>query len=154
MKFLTKTEKQTQALAKTFVKELTRGGVFGLVGNLGAGKTAFVKGVAKALGIKQRVNSPTFVLMRTYDTKHALIKRLVHVDAYRLKKAASLAAIGLEDFIKDAETLVLIEWADMVTSLLPDKKKIIKLAHKTGGREIILPLVSRAANKSKSTRRR
>lgn len=153
MKHQTKNEKQTYNIAKQFIKELAGGGVYGLVGELGAGKTAFVKGAAQALGITKRITSPTFVVMRVYDAKHKTIKRLVHVDAYRLKKAASLAAIGLEDFINDAKTLVLIEWADLVSKLLPNKKNIIKIVHQPTGREISLPSSLRVQSKSKKVRR-
>lgn len=138
MKYLTKTAKQTEALGKSFVKSLKQGAVFGLVGELGAGKTQFVKGVAKGLGIKAHITSPTFVLLRVYPTKNKFIKHLVHVDAYRIKKAAHLSGIGLEDYLADRETLVLIEWADKVKSLVKPKKNIIKFNHSKMGREIIL----------------
>ncbi len=132
MKYLSKSEKDTAHLAQTFVKGLETGQSVALIGELGAGKTAFVKGVAQALGIKQTVNSPTFVLMRVYSVKkHPVIKHLVHVDAYRIQKAASLTAIGLNDYIKDPASLVLIEWADRVMSILPSKATVIRFKHLT-----------------------
>lgn len=130
MKIITKSEAQTKALAKKLSAALKQGTTFALVGDLGAGKTVFVKGLAQGLGIRKTVNSPTFVLMRVYETaKHPFIKRLVHVDAYRIKKADSLKSIGLEDYIKDKETLVVIEWADRVLKILPRGKKIIRFSH-------------------------
>ncbi|MCX6793466.1 MAG: tRNA (adenosine(37)-N6)-threonylcarbamoyltransferase complex ATPase subunit type 1 TsaE [Candidatus Falkowbacteria bacterium] len=136
MKKITKTAKQTEALGKKFVASLKQGGAFGLIGELGAGKTAFIKGVAKALGIKSTITSPTFVLMKVYKTKNKQIKHLVHVDAYRIKKAAHLSGIGLEDYIIDPEALVLIEWADKVKSLIKTKKNIINFSHAKLGRAI------------------
>jgi len=135
-KHLTKTAKQTEALGKAFVKSLKQGAVFGLVGELGAGKTSFVKGVAKALNIKNTITSPTFVLMKVYPTKYKNFKNLVHVDAYRIKKAAHLSGIGLEDYLNNHEALVLIEWADKVKSLIRPRKNIIKFSHTKTGRAI------------------
>lgn len=141
MNYLSKSEKETIALAKAFVKSLSGGQTAGLIGELGAGKTAFVKGVAKALGIRQTVNSPTFVLMRVYKVaKHPAIKHLVHVDAYRLQNAASLRAIGLEDYMQDPAALVLIEWADRVIKIMPKKAIMIRFKHTASGRRITLPL--------------
>jgi len=139
MKYLTKSAKQTEALGKKFVKSLKQGSVFGLVGDLGAGKTAFVKGVAKGLDVKARITSPTFVLMRVYNTKNKQIKRLVHVDAYRVKKAVYLSGIGLEDYLSDPETLVLIEWADQVRSIMPRRANMIYFKYRNlSSREISL----------------
>lgn len=138
MKYITKTTKQTSALGKKFVKNLQQGGAYGLIGDLGAGKTSFVKGVATGLCLKANITSPTFVLMRVYPVKNnKIIKHLVHVDAYRIKKAAHLSGIGLEDYINDPLSLVLIEWADKVKSLIKNKKNIINFKHATSGREII-----------------
>lgn len=138
MKHITKTAKQTEALGKKFAAGLKQGGVFGLVGDLGAGKTSFVKGVAKGLGITKHITSPTFVLMRVYpvvqrgkSAKNKYIKNLVHVDAYRIKKVAHLSGIGLEDYLLDPETLVLIEWANNVKSILSDKANMIYFEHKS-----------------------
>lgn len=139
MKKITKTSKQTESLGKKFVNSLSGGGVFGLVGELGAGKTAFVKGVAKGLLIKQKITSPTFVLMRVYSTKNKTIKHLVHVDAYRIKKAAHLSGIGLEDYLADPKALVLVEWADKVKKLIKPKKNIIKFSHIKSGRSLDFP---------------
>ncbi len=132
MNYLSKSEKETAALAKQFVQSLKSGRTVGLIGNLGAGKTAFVKAVAKALNIKQSVSSPTFVLMRAYKvTKHPGINHLVHVDAYRLNNAESLRAIGLDDYIDDPSALVLIEWADRVKAIMPKKASVIRFKHTT-----------------------
>ncbi len=92
------------------------GGAFvaGLSGHLGAGKTAFVKAVAKELGIEEIVTSPTFVIMKIYETRDDIFKRLVHIDAYRLEKREDLEALRFEDVVADPHNLVMIEWPENV----------------------------------------
>lgn len=130
MKVISHSEKATQKFAFDFAKKLKGGETIGLIGDLGAGKTAFVKGLAKGLGIKKTITSPTFVVMKVYPVKHTTIKHLVHVDAYRVKTATSLTAIGLEDYIKSNDSVVVIEWADLVEEILPKNIIIINFIHK------------------------
>lgn len=138
MKVISHSEKETQKFAFDFAKKLKGGETIGLIGDLGAGKTAFVKGLANGLGIKKTITSPTFVVMKVYPVKHTTIKHLVHVDAYRVKTATSLTAIGLEDYIKSNDSVVVIEWADLVKGFLPRKKILIFFKHITSAqREII-----------------
>lgn len=115
--YTSKTQSETEKIAQDVIKQLSGGEVLALVGNLGAGKTVFVKGLAKALGIEDNITSPTFVLMKIYQTKHAKIKRLVHVDCYRLEKVDDLEEIGLADYLHDPANIVVIEWADRIVSL-------------------------------------
>lgn len=88
--------------------------VVGLSGHLGAGKTAFVKAVARAMGIKEEVTSPTFVIMKIYATKHRRWKKLVHIDAYRLERKEELEALDFEQVVSDPDNLVMIEWPENV----------------------------------------
>ncbi len=115
--YISKNHNDTEHIAQELIGGLEGGEVLALVGNLGAGKTVFVKGLAKALGIEDNITSPTFVLMKIYQTKHAKIKRLVHVDCYRLEKVDDLEEIGLADYLHDPENIVVIEWADRVANL-------------------------------------
>lgn len=126
---ITKSELETRKLALRLAKTLRGGEVIGLIGDLGAGKTAFVKGLAQGLGIKKRISSPTFVLMKVYPVKHRTIKHFVHVDAYRIKKAKALTDIGLEDYSKAKDAVVVIEWADLVKKILPRKRTLITFVH-------------------------
>lgn len=135
-KYITENPKETKLLAKKLIKKFFGGGVWGLVGDLGSGKTVFVQGLAKALGIKKIVNSPTFVLMKIYAIRDSClagrqarfaIRQLVHIDAYRLNNYQELMDIGLWEYLGRKDTLVVIEWADKV----PEIKKI------PGYREII-----------------
>jgi tRNA threonylcarbamoyl adenosine modification protein YjeE len=94
--------------------------VVGLSGHLGAGKTAFVKAVGKALGVKENITSPTFVLMKLYEPdptgalKNFPWKRLIHIDAYRLEKPEELQALGWEDLVADKNNLIMVEWPENV----------------------------------------
>ena len=88
--------------------------VVGLSGHLGAGKTAYVKAVARIVGIKEDVTSPTFVIMKNYDIAHGPWKKLVHIDAYRLEKKEELAALQWESVIADPQNLILMEWPENV----------------------------------------
>lgn len=88
--------------------------VIGLSGDLGSGKTAFVKELAKHLGIQKDIVSPTFVIMKSYQTKDDTYKTLTHIDAYRLKDKSELSHIDW-DHIKDIkDNLILIEWPEQV----------------------------------------
>jgi tRNA threonylcarbamoyladenosine biosynthesis protein TsaE len=122
---ITKTEKETFALGEKFAKTLRGGEVIGLIGDLGAGKTVFVKGVAKGLGIKNTITSPTFVLMKVYPVKnHGTIKNLIHIDAYRLKNSNDLKSIGAEEYMNQNDSVLLIEWADKINNRLNKIKNI------------------------------
>lgn len=92
----------------------------GLVGDLGSGKTTFVQGLAMGLGIKERLISPTFILLREYQKPSG--GNLYHVDLYRLEQVTKddLATLGILDFAKDKKNVILVEWADKAKSLLPE----------------------------------
>ena len=96
-----------------------------LSGELGAGKTAFTKAVAKALGVEEMVNSPTFILEKIYLLPHELggqaskFVRLIHIDAYRLEKGSELSPLGFDELMQDSSNLILLEWPEQVTDALP-----------------------------------
>lgn len=91
-----------------------------LSGELGAGKTAFVKAVAKTLGVEDVVNSPTFVLEKIYALSNSSIfKKLVHIDAYRLERGADLSTLGFDELMKESGNLVMLEWPERVSGALP-----------------------------------
>ena len=142
MKHISHNLEETQKIANDFVTSLSpRPGlgdsdegatVVGLYGELGAGKTAFTQAVAKALGVEEKVASPTFVIMKVYELKNyqgvALISKpfqhLVHIDAYRMDSSDELARIGWKDIISNPKNLVLIEWPERVADIMPPHIKI------------------------------
>lgn len=109
----------TQAAGAKLGAHLRGGDVLALVGDLGAGKTAFTQGVARGMGIAAPVTSPTFVLVNRYRAADGRI--LQHADSYRLGDAAAeMWDLGLSDFLA-GDDVVLIEWADRIRGLLPDE---------------------------------
>lgn len=117
MTVTTNSAQETIEFAKRFARELKPGSVLCLEGQLGSGKTTFIKGLAEGLGLKhsEQVKSPTFVLMHVYKTKIPLY----HFDCYRLDSAADLEAIGFEDFVNDPHAIACIEWAEKAKGFLP-----------------------------------
>jgi tRNA threonylcarbamoyladenosine biosynthesis protein TsaE len=110
---------QTQALGLRLASWLRNGDVLALAGELGAGKTAFTQGLARGMGITAAVTSPTFVLINRYVTPDGRV--LQHADCYRLADApAEMWDIGLADLFA-GDDVVVIEWADRITGLLPDE---------------------------------
>lgn len=109
--FITQSNLETQKLAEKLAVRLTHRKplVLALVGDLGAGKTTFVQGFAKGLGIKDKIISPTFVLIRQH-------RQLYHVDLYRIE---SFKELGLEELFSDKNNIVLIEWAEKAKNLIP-----------------------------------
>lgn len=99
--------------AQEKVSELTAGETWLLHGDLGSGKTTFVQAVGKGLSIAETITSPTFVVVKTYGTTHAVIRKLVHADLYRVHAATDAQALGLEEAINDPEALVCIEWPEV-----------------------------------------
>ena len=137
-KVFTKSGKETQKLAGVIVKNLlkkphrTRASIAGFSGELGAGKTTLIQGIGRTLGVKERIQSPTFVLMRTCSLKRnkkTPWKHLVHIDAYRLERKRETARLGLKDIFKNPENLVLIEWAEKIKHMLPKRTFWIELKH-------------------------
>ena len=86
--------------------------ILGLVGDLGSGKTTFLQGFAKGLGVKEKINSPTFVIMKRFGNFY-------HIDCYRIKNSKELFDLGLKKIISNPQNIVAIEWANIVKRALP-----------------------------------
>lgn len=122
--------KDIPKFSKGLAKNLKGGEIFALVGPLGAGKTAFVKAVAKALKLKANITSPTFTLLHGFPI--ALKGRelmLYHLDLYRIKNFREAKALGLAEFWGQPHTITFIEWADKIKGHLPKKTQTITFVH-------------------------
>lgn len=100
-----------------------------LQGDLGAGKTFFSQATGKFLGVKDSMQSPTFVLQKFYKTSHDIFKTLVHIDAYRLEKPEEAKILNLEKIQKDEHTLVLIEWSERIEQFIPKTGAVMIIEH-------------------------
>lgn len=100
--------------------------VFLLSGNLGSGKTAFVKAVALELGVKEEVTSPTFVILKSYKLTANSYKLLYHIDAYRLKNAEELIRLRFNDLLNNPKNIIFIEWPENVEGAIPTGAVVLK----------------------------
>ncbi len=118
--------KQTQQLGFTFAKTLKGGEVLALYGDLGSGKTTFMQGLAKGLGITGNIISPTFIIMRTYNVGNRDeglgIRNLYHLDLYRIENGEQAVDLGLKDLMGNRENVIAIEWPDKIENILPEKR--------------------------------
>ena len=124
--YTTHSPKETKQLAELFARELmtsdvARKGalVVALEGDLGGGKTTFTQGFACGLGVRKKVLSPTFVIMRHHNIRKSDFHMFIHMDAYRIENIKELRALGWQDILKDREAIVLVEWANRIHRALP-----------------------------------
>jgi len=134
--FLTTSPRETGLVARCLAKELTErrtpkmGLVIGLVGELGAGKTTFIKSFIRALGVRRKITSPTFLILRRFRLpKGTTYKNVFHIDAYRVIKSKELKEVGIESIVDDPTNIVLVEWADRVKGVLPKEMIWLKFKH-------------------------
>lgn len=124
----TRSAEETRAAGLQLAESLAAGDIVLLVGELGAGKTTFVKGVADGLGVDERVTSPTFTLVRTYD---GVRLRLVHIDAYRLRGPGDWEELGVDEMLADPArpSVALIEWGDVVAAAIASPVRTLRFEH-------------------------
>lgn len=133
--FTTNSWEDTQKFAEEFAKKSVIGQgdslpiIVTLSGELGAGKTTFVQGFAKGLGIANRIISPTFIIMRTYQIKNRneKLKMFYHIDLYRIHNEGDLESIGLKEILHERDAVVVIEWPEKLGTLMPEKRWEIKI---------------------------
>jgi len=144
VKYLTTAPRQTKKLGEILAKEVLRTKVsqkgaliVGLEGDLGGGKTTFLQGLAKGLGIKEKILSPTFIIMRKFEIRNSKFETnskfkirefqtFYHVDCYRIQKQKEILDLGFKKIISNPKNIVAIEWADRIRKILPKKAIILK----------------------------
>ena len=94
--------------------------VIALSGDLGAGKTTFVQALARTLGIEETVTSPTFVIMKQYQTTAERFSELIHIDAYRIEDLDEMRVLGFDRLLEKNRAMICIEWAEKIADLLPE----------------------------------
>lgn len=125
MEYITHSPEQTEALGAEYAASLQPGDVVAFSGDLGAGKTAFTRGVLRGLGYAGRVTSPTFAIAKEYDTPAG---RVAHFDLYRILDDEALFEIGFDEYF-DGACIVLIEWSEHAAGLLPAHHKTVCIAY-------------------------
>jgi len=138
--FISHSPAETESLGEQFGRAAQRGLVIALSGELGAGKTQFVKGLARGLGIAARVHSPTFTLVNEYGGGRL---KLFHLDLYRLETPAQLASAGIEEFL-EPEGVAVIEWAERLLG----KHRTSNIEHPTSNvRKVEIEIVNETERK-------
>lgn len=135
-KYLSNSEEETKAIAANIAKQ-HKSNIYALTGELGAGKTTFVQGFAAGLGIKDKIISPTFVLIRQHQIP-GQSKILYHIDLYRLDPPSNLHHLGINEIISNQDNIVLIEWAEKYPVLPKTAISITIKKLKTNQRMIII----------------
>lgn len=130
LEIITKSAKETQRLGSFLAREMTKSRLknrraltIGLEGELGSGKTTFIQGLAKGLGIKESMTSPTFVIFKkfTIPNQSSSFKSFYHIDCYRLKQPQELIELGFKEILNNPQNILVIEWAERIKKILPQK---------------------------------
>ena len=129
----TKSLKEFEGVALGFAKKLrpnTQGATVVLLsGDLGAGKTTMTQVIGKNFGVEKVMQSPTFVIMRSYKLENKVFEHLVHIDAYRLESESEIEKLGFQEIISNPKNLVLIEWPEKIKKILPRKSFKVLIKH-------------------------
>lgn len=134
-KYITKSAAETRKVAQEFAESLLEKKqgknalVVGLTGELGAGKTTFVKAFMRSAGVKRRITSPTFLILRRFAIKNKNFRNIFHVDAYRIEKKEDLAGTKATEAMTDPKNIVLAEWAEKIKEVLPRETIWVKFTY-------------------------
>lgn len=128
--------KDINKAAKTFIDNMPEGNVIAFYGNMGAGKTTFIKALCEELGVEDEVTSPTFAIVNEYTCSNGS-SRIFHFDFYRIKKLEEVYDMGYEDYFY-SDSLCLIEWPELIEELLPDDVTKVHITEQSdGSRKIV-----------------
>lgn len=120
--YISKNEQDTEYIGESFSRELPDGAVVAMYGDLGAGKTAFVRGMARGMGLSSRVSSPTFTIVNEYLGE----RELIHFDMYRLSDAEELFDIGWEDYLNRGAVCA-VEWSEKVEDAFTGEEYVVSI---------------------------
>ena len=123
-----------QETAQRFIEQIGNRKIFAINGNMGAGKTTFIKAICETMGVTQTVNSPTFSIVNEYQTANGQI--IFHFDCYRIEKIQEAIEIGVEEYLYSGN-LCFIEWAENIVSLLPDDLVNVEIQEQEDGTRIV-----------------
>lgn len=150
MEFLTNGPGQTKKVGEVLAKEILKTKLFskaliiGLEGDLGGGKTTFLQGFAKGLGIKEKILSPTFVILKKFkiqkpnlakrgemgdeakSQRSSKFKNFYHIDCYRIKKPREILNLGFKEIVSNPKNIITVEWANRIRQILPKNVIILK----------------------------
>lgn len=118
--------KEMDRLASKVAESLENGGILGLIGNLGTGKTTFTKRICKYFGITENVKSPTFTYVIEYTSGR---RPVYHFDVYRIMNPGEIYEIGFEDYIGEESSIVIVEWADNIIDEMPENTVYVEIEH-------------------------
>lgn len=123
---ITKSAEETRQLGGKIAAKINNGDVIALYGDLGSGKTQLVKGICAAIGVKEIVNSPTFIIVNEYSSEK--FQKIFHFDFYRLKHYSDIESIGFDDYM-NSRGIVMIEWPEIIEDTLPESTIKIRISH-------------------------
>ena len=147
MRYSSSSSAQTRKIGEGLVKDLLKTSdrgvlVLALEGDLGGGKTTFLQGLARGLGIKEKILSPTFVIMKKFRIPRkkadSQFQYFYHIDCYRIKKSKDILSLGFKEIIADPKNIVAIEWAERIKEILPKDKISLKFRFVDRDKRIII----------------
>ena len=136
MEKISSSPENTELIGISFSKQINSGDIIAINGDLGAGKTTFIKGVLQGLGYKGNVSSPTYTLVNEYDAKY----KIIHIDCYREKLINRWLDIGIVDYL-NSDNVVFIEWANYINSILPEDVITVNIEHLSESKRKIKVLI-------------
>ena len=132
--YISRSEAETEAIGERFAEDLASGTVVAMYGDLGAGKTAFVRGMARGMGLSCRVSSPTFTIVNEYEGE----RELIHFDMYRLESSDELFEIGWEDYLARGAVCA-VEWSEKVEDAFFGDESVVRI-EKLGDNERLITI--------------
>lgn len=129
---ITENPAQTKKIGETLARKILKKGLLEsavlvfLEGTLGAGKTTFLQGFAKGLGIKEKILSPTFIILKRFNINDSEFKNFYHIDCYRIQRPEEILELGFKNMVSNPQNIVAIEWPERIRNLLPKNGILVK----------------------------